>query len=76
VFFGGELGLRGVTDRADPPASRTEECAFVVERRGGKDRAAYVLAAYIAGLCDHSDALVPGERPILLCIAPDQRQFS
>ena len=32
-----------------------------------------VLATYIAGLCDHSDALVPGERGILLCIALDQR---
>jgi hypothetical protein len=61
-------------DRADPPASRAEEAAFIVGRRGGKDRAASALATYIAGLCDHSDALVPGERPVLLCIAPDQRQ--
>ncbi len=30
------------------------------------------LAAYIAGLCQHK--LVRGERGILLCIAPDQRQ--
>jgi hypothetical protein len=61
-------------DRADPPASRTEECAFVVGRRGGKDRAASVLATYIAGLCDHGDALAPGERGVCLLIAPDQRQ--
>jgi hypothetical protein len=31
-------------------------------------------ATYIAGPCAHSDALVAGERGILLCIAPDQRQ--
>jgi hypothetical protein len=31
------------------------------------------LATYIAGLCDHSDALVPGERGVLLCVALDQR---
>ena len=32
-----------------------------------------VLATYIAGLCDHTDALVPGERGVLLCMALDQR---
>ena len=30
-------------------------------------------ATYIAGLCDHRDALVPGERGVLLCVALDQR---
>ncbi|MEK1929836.1 MAG: hypothetical protein AAAC47_08600 [Pararhizobium sp.] len=30
------------------------------------------LAAYIGGLCKHP--LVRGERGVLLCIAPDQRQ--
>ena len=47
--------------------------AAVVGRRGGKRRAMSVLATYIAGLCDHSDALVPGERGVLLCIALDQK---
>jgi hypothetical protein len=32
-----------------------------------------VLATYIAGLCDHGDALVLGERGVLLCVALDQR---
>jgi hypothetical protein len=32
-----------------------------------------VLACWLAGLCDHSDALVPGERGVLLCVALDQR---
>jgi hypothetical protein len=31
------------------------------------------LACYLAGLCQHSDALVPGERGVLLCVALDQR---
>lgn len=67
--------FRSVTGgRTEPPLSRVEEALFLVGRRGGKDRAASVLATYIAGLCDHSDALVPGERGIVLLIAPDQRQ--
>ena len=32
------------------------------------------LAAYLSGLCDHHDVLAPGERGVLLCVAPDQRQ--
>jgi hypothetical protein len=31
-----------------------------------------VLATYIAGLCEH-DALVPGEKGVLLCVALDQK---
>ena len=60
--------------RMQAPASRVEEALYLIGRRGGKDRAASVLAAYIAGLCDHSDALSAGERGVVLCIAPDQRQ--
>jgi hypothetical protein len=60
--------------RVEAPAQRVEEALFLVGRRGGKDRAASVLATYIAGLCDHSDALAPGERGVCLLIAPDQRQ--
>jgi hypothetical protein len=44
----------------------------VVGRRGGKSRAMATLTAYLAGLCRHK--LAPGERGIVLCIAPDQRQ--
>ena len=60
--------------RAEPPSSRVEEALYLIGRRGGKDRAASVLATYIAGLCSHDDALSPGERGVVLCIAPDQRQ--
>jgi len=48
----------------------------VIGRRGGKSRAVATLATYIAGLCEHSDALVPGERGVLLCVALDQRVAS
>jgi phage terminase large subunit-like protein len=54
------------------PLHPVEELAAVVGRRGGKSRAMATLAAYIAGLCQHD--LVKGERGVLLCIAPDQRQ--
>jgi hypothetical protein len=43
-------------------------------RRGGKDRAASVLVTYLATLCDWSDVLAKGERGLVLCIGPDQRQ--
>jgi hypothetical protein len=33
-----------------------------------------VQACYIAGLCDHSDALTAGEKGVVLLIAPDTRQ--
>jgi hypothetical protein len=63
-----------LTGRDHEPGQRIEEAAWVVGRRGGKSRGESVMAAYIAGLCDHSDVLAPGERGVLLCIAPDQRQ--
>jgi hypothetical protein len=59
--------------REREPLQRVDEFAAVIGRRGGKSRAMATLATYIAGLCDHSDALVPGERGVLLCVALDQR---
>jgi hypothetical protein len=61
-----------LTDREAEPLQIIEEFVAVVGRRGGKSRAMALLAAYIAGLCRHD--LVKGERGVLLCIAPDQRQ--
>jgi phage terminase large subunit-like protein len=61
-----------LTGRAREPLQRIEEACFVVGRRGGKSKAMATLAAYLAGLCEHP--LVHGERGVLLCIAPDQRQ--
>jgi hypothetical protein len=62
-----------LTGREGEPLQRVHEFVAVVGRRGGKSRAIATLATYIAGLCDHSDALVPGERGVLLCVALDQR---
>jgi hypothetical protein len=61
-----------LTGRKREPLQRIEELIAVIGRRGGKSRSSAVLAAYLGGLCEHP--LVPGERGVLLCIAPDQRQ--
>src|SRR6516165_9316780 len=59
-----------LTGREHEPLQRVDQFAAVIGRRGGKSRAMATLATYIAGLCDHCDALVPGERGILtLCRA-------
>ena len=62
-----------LTGREHEPDHMVEEFIAVIGRRGGKSRAISVLVTYIAGLCRHS-SLVPGERGVLLIIAPDQRQ--
>jgi hypothetical protein len=64
--------FKKLTGRDREPRQRIEEAAFIVGRRGGKSRAMATLAAYLGGLCKHP--LVRGERGIVLCIAPDQRQ--
>ncbi len=70
-----ELAIfREVTGRPEPPTSRVEEALFLIGRRGGKDRAASVLAAYLAALVDWSGVLAAGEQGLVLCIGPDQRQ--
>jgi len=66
------MQLTGGRDRE--PGRRVEEFVAVVGRRGGKSRATATVAAYLSGLCDHRDVLAPGERGVLLCVAPDQRQ--
>src|SRR6266536_3351306 len=54
-----------LTGREHEPLQRVDEFVAVVGRRGGKSRAMSVLAAYLSGLCDHSDALAPGEKGVL-----------
>jgi hypothetical protein len=66
--------FKKLTGREREPGQRVEELIGVIGRRGGKSRAIGVLAAYLAGLCDHRDVLVSGERGVLLAIAPDTRQ--
>ena len=62
-----------LTGRPTEPKQRIEEFVGVIGRRGGKSRAISVLATYEAALVPHP-MLVPGERGIVLCIAPDQQQ--
>ncbi len=42
-----------------------ESIAQMLGARRCKSRAMAVLSTYLAGLCDHSDALVPGERGVV-----------
>lgn len=63
-----------VTGREAAPTERVEEALLLIGRRGGKDRAASVLAAYLAAFVDWTPVLAPGERGLVLCIGPDQRQ--
>jgi hypothetical protein len=66
--------FKELTGREREPGRRVDELVGVIGRRGGKSRAIATLAAFIGGLCDHRDTLVPGETGVVLCIAPDQRQ--
>jgi hypothetical protein len=61
-----------LTGREREPMQRCEEVAVIAGRRGGKSRAEATLGVYIAALCEHR--LAGGERGVVLCIAPDQRQ--
>jgi hypothetical protein len=62
-----------LTGRRTSPTEWVKEFYGIVGRRGGKSRAMGVLAAYLATLCRYP-MLVPGERGVVLVIAPDQRQ--
>jgi hypothetical protein len=63
-----------LTGREAEPLELVEELWCIVGRRGGKTRAAGTVAAYVAGLCDHSDALAPGERGVLPIMAASTDQ--
>jgi len=64
--------FRAYTER-DPPSERVKEAAFIVGRRGGKDRATAALCAYLATCCEWP-SLTRGETGRIICIAPDQSQ--
>jgi hypothetical protein len=69
-----ELGhFRRLTQRYKPPSQRCRQGWFAIGRRGGKSRAMAVLACYLATMCRY-DKLSPGERGVILLVAPDQRQ--
>ena len=58
-----------ITGRPIPPPQRVDELWCCVGRRGGKSR------CYLAGLCDYTDKLSPGERGVVLLLAPDMKQL-
>jgi hypothetical protein len=61
--------FRKISGRDHEPGRFVSELVACVGRRGGKSKAMACLAAYVAGLCDHSDVLVAGEVGVLLCVA-------
>jgi hypothetical protein len=66
--------FRRFTGREHEPGQRIDEALFLIGRRGGKDRAASVLATYLAAFIDWSPVLAKGEKGLVLLVAPDQRQ--
>jgi hypothetical protein len=62
-----------LTGRAHEPEKRVDDLVAVVGRRGGKSRGISVIATYISAFVPHP-MLAPGERGVLLVIAPDQTQ--
>lgn len=66
--------FRALTGRDREPLQLVEEILALVGRRGGKNRAAAVLATYAAALCDWTDVLSIGERGIVLAIAQNTKQ--
>lgn len=66
--------FRRFTGREHEPGERVEEALFLVGRRGGKDRAAAALAAYLSALVDWSGVLARGERGVVFCIGADTKQ--
>ena len=57
--------FEGLTGRSKEPGERVDEFWAIKGRRAGGTRAAGVLAAYVAALCDHADVLAPGELAVL-----------
>ncbi len=63
-----------LTGRPQEPLERVSEMWAVIGRRGGKTRASAALAVFLAALRDYRDVTVPGERPVVLFLAQNQRQ--
>ena len=68
------VAFKELTGRDKSPAEPVSELACVVGRRGGKSRAAGVLAAWLSGLCSWKHILAPGERGFLPVLAVNQAQ--
>jgi hypothetical protein len=63
-----------LTGRRAEPQQRVEEFWAIVGRRGGKSRAAAVMAIFQGCFVDHSANLAVGERPVVLCLAENTKQ--
>jgi hypothetical protein len=63
-----------LTDRSREPGERADEIVVIAGRRSGKSLMIAVLICFIACLCDHSGVLAPGEKGVVLCLAPTARQ--
>ena len=68
------LLFESLTGRISGPSEPVEEFWAVIGRRGGKTRSMAVLAAYVAGCCDHRETLAPGERGALPILAASVAQ--
>jgi hypothetical protein len=61
--------FKKITKRDHEPGRFVAKLVACVGRRSGKSKAMATLVAYIAGRCDHSDVLEPGEVGTALCVA-------
>jgi hypothetical protein len=64
--------FKSVSGGRDPPRKRPREAWYVIGRRGGKDSAISLIAAYAASTFDPRGILRPGERACVVCTAPDR----
>jgi hypothetical protein len=71
----GEAGaFKGLSGRTGAPTEAAREFWAVVGRRGGKSRAAAVLAAWLAACKDYRHILAPGERGQLQVLSATRDQ--
>jgi hypothetical protein len=70
AFVGACLGLP--VDQL--PRDATQRPVIIVGRRGGKGRFVSALAVFAAAFRDYSAVLAPGERGVVVIVAPDRRQ--
>jgi hypothetical protein len=66
--------LEKLSGRTTFPTRPPTRLAFRVGRRGGKDRAASILAAYLAALVDWRSVIVKGEAGVVLVAATNVAQ--
>jgi hypothetical protein len=63
-----------LTGREREPLERVDEFVAIAGRRSGKSRGISALIVFLSCLVDHSNVLAPGERGVVLCLAPTARQ--